>query len=43
MELLNDDVALNSHRDAIRDLKLINKVVSPISLRQTHMETSIEL
>lgn len=42
-EALNDDVSLNSHGDAIRGLKLVNQVVSPISLLQIQNEVSIGL
>ena len=42
-EALNDDVSLNSHGDAIRELKLVNNVVSPIFLWQMQNEVSIGL
>ena len=40
-EALKDDVSLNSHGNAIRELKLVNQVVSPISLWQMQNEVRI--
>ena len=40
-ELLDADIVINSHGDAIHHLKLLYQVVSPISLWQIRKETGL--